>query len=336
MATTELSVISNTYQNYFSKVLLEHEIQLLRLNQFALQAELPREVGADTISFFRPEVAAASNVKPLTEGVPPNVFRDVTYTKLNVQLTQYGEAAKFTDIVKMTTMFNALTQTISTMGEDCALHADEVTRDEIISNVSTAGQKRYAGTATTFAELVALTNDTGKLTYSDLLKSGTRLRINRAPTLEGGCYCAITPPQGLITLLDDPTVWLPLHVYKDVEAVYKGEYGKVFGVKVIEATNPWVEDDDDSEGTYAASPTGEAIYSTIVTGKGAYGVPKLAGTQSIPLGETARPQVMVTAGADKADPLNQFTTAGWKAFWAAKLLNERFLTVLRHKSTFTV
>src|SRR6476661_6081509 len=121
MATSTTSTLANEYQKFFSKSLLQHAVQLTVLDQFALKQPLPKKNGAKTISFFRRSKSAlnssgvVANVQTLTEGSPINTFIDATLDRVDVALTQYGEATKVTDILTMTELFDALKQNISLM-----------------------------------------------------------------------------------------------------------------------------------------------------------------------------------------------------------------------------
>ena len=87
------------------------------------------------------------------------------------------------------------------------------------------------------------------------------------------------------------------------------------------ATQPWIEaNTNGTEGTYAS---GGAIYSAIVTGRDAYGIPKMEGLDEF------SPKIIIHDQPDKADPLNQFISCGWKSFWAAKTLNDTWSVVIR-------
>ena len=330
MATTTSTTLSALYQTHFSKKLLDHAVQELRLNEFAMEAELPKNLGSKVIQWFRPDVGAASNVQTLTEGTPISTFRDVTYSAVSATLAQYGEAAKITDIVNMTSLFDALSQSIDTMGEDCALFADELTRAQLI-HASTGLTKMYAQGLADFAATIAATVAASKLTGADLLRAATRLLINRAPKIDGN-YVAIIPPQCSYDIKRDGD-FLETAKYSNAKALYKNEIGTLWGVRCVEATNPHME--DETEGTYDSDLSGGSgntlglVYSTIVTGKGAYGVPKLAGTQS-----PWKPSIIINDKPDKSDPLNQFVTAGWKSFWTAKVLNANYGICLRGRSGF--
>lgn len=333
MAVQAQSTLSNSYQGYFSKKLLGYAVQDVRLNEYATEAELPKNVGSLSISFFRPSAPTTANIQNLSEGTPISTFGNFTLTKIDATLAQIGEAAKITDIVSMTSLFDALKQNIELFGYNCALKADEISRNVLNAQTTGLTIRRAAGAAT----WTALNSDatTSFCTATDLVDARTQLVKNRAPTLDGG-YVAVTPPEVTRDLMKDAD-WLEAAKYSDVKKLYKGEVGSLYGIRVVEATNPFVATGSATaadEYTYATAGTaglaaGSRIFTTMILGKGAFGVPKLSGTQS-----PWKPQVIINDKADKSDPLNQFITAGWKAYYTAVVLNTAWGIALKTKSRF--
>jgi len=329
MATIDSTKLTNQYQTYFAKHLLKHAVQELVLDQFGKQAELPAKSGSKTIRWFMPNTADASQVQSLAEGVPISNFREISYSYVEATLEQFGEAAKITDVVTMTALFDALKQSIQTMGEDCALFADTYIRNTL-SRASSGLSKRYAG-ADDFNDLKSKTNAQGKLTAQDILDSVTDLKINRAKPQGAGYVCVICP-QVQRDLIRDSDLLDPAK-YQDQSRIAKNEIGMVWGARIVSHTNPYQE--DETEGTYAATfdPTGTnttgLIYSTYVLGKDAYGVPKLSGTQS-----PWKPSIIINNKPDSMNPLNQFMTAGWKSYWTAKVLDRNKGITIRSKATY--
>ena len=322
MSLNTTTSLSGQYQRHFSKQLLDHAVQTLVLNQFAKQAELPQGLGSKTIRFFRPVTAASANVQTLVEGTPISTFTDMSYTAVDVDLTQIGEAMKFTDVLGWTNLLNVLKDGIALMGEDCALKADDVTLASIIGGSPT---KRYSGGAANFNALNALSAANGKFTASDALDAMTNLTLNKAPRINGQ-YVAVVPPQIGRDLMRDAD-WLDVSKYSSATQLFKGEIGQLYGVRFISTTNGWGEaGTDDTEGT--RETTTPEIFSTIVTGRDGYGVVKLGGTSPM------KPQVIISDKADKADPLNQTLIAGWKAFYAAKVLNPAWVVVVRSTTQY--
>lgn len=331
MATeTQTSDLSAQYTTYFSKKLLDRVVQLLRLLDFAQQAELPQKQGSKQIDFFIPPEADSSRVKTLTEGTVygSSDYVQAVLTKVSVTMAQLGEAAKITDIVSWTDMFNALQQHIDMMALDCALKSDDIARDEVVENVDDAGQRRYAQGTADWATLAAATAANAKIKEEDVLKAVTQLKIQRALTLMDGCYVGVICPQVGYDYLQG--VQDVIKYATEVELM-KGEVGKWKGCRIVEATNPYIEDANGAQNTYAASGD---IFTSVFLGKNAFGVPKLAGVDGAKK-NGVKPQIIINNKADKSDPLNQFITAGWKSYWQAKLLREKWVVTMRSKSTFS-
>ncbi len=318
MSNNTTTTLTNEYQSYFSRKLLDYAIQELHLNEFAQQSELPKNVGSLKIAFFRYGAGDSSNVQTLAEGITPTTTRDLTISKIEVTLAQLGEVAVVTDLLSMTELFDALTQGIKTMGEDAALKADDVSRNELIS----AGTVRYAQQTANFAGLGGASVGSGKFLSTDALDIATRLKINRGKPF-GGAYVAVVPPHVSRDLQNDDN-WIWADRYAGSTKIFKGELGMLNGVRYVEATNPFIE--NATEGTYDATGS---IYSSMFLAQNAFGVPKLAGDSP------AKPRVLITPmAASDSDPLAQRRKAGWKAFYAAKMLNSAWMRVYKSKSAF--
>ncbi len=349
MATNTTATVANAYQNFFSKQLLDTQVQLTVLDQFSLKRPLPKNVGAKTISFFwrsNSENNSSGNVaavQTLSEGTPIATFTNFVLNRLDVPLVQYGEATKVTDILTMTELFDMLQQNIEGMGEDAALHADDVTRNAIIAAtqsgvtiVGAAGNttsymgKMYAQGLADFTALAAASQSAGKLTAIDFVRAATQLMKNRARHW-GGDYVGVICPEMSFDLQNDPD-WIDASNYGKPDQRFKGELGKYGNVRFVMSTNPFQESGLGSEGTFAIAPTqADRIYRAMCLGKQAYGTPAISGNSPF------SPQVMIVppGRAEKSDPLAQFGTAGWKNYWAASVLRTPFGLTLSGKSEFT-
>lgn len=337
MAIMTTSSLSQEYQTYYTNKLLAHAVQLTVLDQFADQVPFPKNIGSKAIRFFKKSVADATQVQDLTaggEGVAPTARRALTLTNVDVTLNQYGEVTSATDIVGWTDKLRILKESIGTMQEDCALHTDGVIRNEIVAhNISdnVTRTKVYAQGAANWAALAAANQQTGALVGTDVLNQLTSLKILRCPKLKGE-YIWICPPQVSRDLMNDAK-WLNVSAYSKPEMILKGEAGMFFGCKVVEHTNPFIEDGADaaSEGTYdGTAASADAIFVSFFTGKGAYGCPIMAGQSPF------SPRVYIVDTADKSDPLNQQTLAGWKTYYAASLYQSNWLIAFRSKSGFGI
>lgn len=328
------SAVSNTIQPHYSKKLLARAVQMTRLQEFATQESLEPGIGATSVRFFRPpqaDLTATGAPAALAEGTAPSNYRDIAYTAVDVSLAQLGQVAKVTDIASTVGLVKYLDTTIDLFGDEFALKVDTDIRNLLI-HPSTGFTKRYAQGAADFAALAAASLANGALIPRDFLDAMTKLKLNRAPTINGN-YVAIVPPQGTRDILNN-SEFREVVRQNYADKVFKGEIGDYYGLKIVEGTNPFTE--DETEGTVATSfSTGGSnttgfIYSTIITGKGGYGtvdMKKLGGVGK-------KPQIIVVDKADSGNPLNQFTLVGWKAYWAGVVLNSAWGITLRHKTQF--
>jgi N4-gp56 family major capsid protein len=328
------SQVSNTIQARYSKKLLDRAIQLTRLQDFAVQEALEPNVGATSVRFFRPpqaDLTATGAPAALSDGVAPTNFRDIAYTPIDVSLSQRGQVAKVTDIATNVGLVKYLDTAIDLMGDEFALDVDTIIRNQVVHQ-STGFTKRYAQGLADFSATAAATLANAALVPRDFLDAMTRLKINRAPMVNGH-YVAIISPQGSRDILNN-SEFREVVRQNYADKIFKGEIGDYFGLRIVEGTNPFQE--DETEGTFAStfssagSNTTGLIYSCVVTGKGGYGtvdMKKLGGVAK-------KPQIIVVNTPDSGNPLNQYTIVGWKAYWASTVLNTSWGVTLRHKTQF--
>jgi N4-gp56 family major capsid protein len=326
MALNTTTSHSNQFARYFEKVLLDYAKQTLVLDQFGMSSDLPRGLGSKTVRFFRPMTADSSRVVSLSEGVPITTISSQTYTAVDIDLAQFGELFEWTDILGWTALLKVMEDGVRTMGEDCALKADDITLTAL-ANATTGGTKRYAQGGANWAALAAGTAANFKYISTDGLGACTALRVNMAPRI-GSEYIGIVGPQvGYDLMLD--TRWLNAKQYSDVQGLYKGEIGMLDGIRYVMTTNVWYEDGTaGAEATRVTTPGAKPIYLSIFTGKNGYGTVALSGQSPY------RPQIMICDTPDKSDPANQLTTATWKAFYQSAVLNANWVIAVRSRGTY--
>ncbi len=324
LMTTATSGLTGAQMAFvFSKQLLKYARQKLVMNQFGDDITFQKNAGSKVIRWLRPAAGDRTQVQTLTEGVPLATYREISYTTVEATLIQYGELSKFSDQLTLIELYPTLRQSIDTLGEDSAQHADFIVMTEVVTGIN-AANKFYAQGITSFNNLVAATASGGALTLPDILRAMTRLQITRAPQ-KNGEYVAIVCPQVAYDLMQD-TKFINAGQYGTIGGLFNGEVGRWYNVRIIVATQPWIEaNTNGTEGTYAGAG---AIFSTIVTGRDAFGIPKMSGL------DEQKPKMYINDQPDKSDNLNQFVTCGWKSFWVAKTLNDTWSVVIRSKTTY--
>ncbi len=327
--------LSGQYQKYFDKRLLTAVLQKLVMAQFPQVKALPPGMGALTVRFTRPMAPDRSTVSALTEGTALASDSDYSLSFVDATCTQVGQKTTISDILGETNLFDTLQNVSTWMGQNAALYYDFAITTEYQAGVN-ATNKQYAGGAADWTTLAALPTTDGRLQVPDLLKACTRLTAARAPKASangmgggpkmGTDYVAVIAPQPGFDIRLDKDFFVAAGVRGNNDGLFNGEFGSWYGIKCVEATQPWREATGGAEGTF--SSTG-GIYATIVTGSEAVGMVNLA-SQNI-----TRPKLIVAANADKSDSLNQFTSVGWKSFFKVKTLKDDWSVIIRSLTTYS-
>ncbi len=307
MAGTTLSTtsgVSDQIQRYLDKKLLTQTIQNIVLDQFAYKAPLPGKAGHKTIKFFRYPEPSTTDVLGVTEGTLRTLAesKQLSLTTVDVSLAQFGQTVTISDLLSATELFSTMEQATVQNGQDAALKVDSELRD--VLGESTAIGLRFAGAATDYAT-VGGTDDA--MTALDILDAATELRVNNARP-SGGYFTAIMAPEVSRDLMNDDD-WLEASKYGNPDNLFKGEVGRYMGVRVVSTTNPFRQT---TQHVYAASG---ANYSTFVVGDQSYGGVDLTTMSAY------SPKMIISQGADKYDPLAQYTTVGFKFYYGAAIIN---------------
>lgn len=272
-------------QTYYNRQLLKtFEPKLVHL-QFGDEHILPPNSGK--VMNLRKMVPVPSNTDELQEGNPGDGVM-LAETEVTMEIKQYGDYARCTDLLDMVHLDMNISRRVDMFGDAGARSVDVLVREEL----ATCTNVIYANGKTSRTALTAA----DKITSKELRKAVRTLKKARAQTFDGW-YIAIVGPDVIFDLQDDET-FISVAKYQDKEAVYTGEIGRLWGVRLIETTEAKIFE--------GAGSSGADVASVIVLGKYAYGYTGLKGG--------AKPHVIVkpvgSAGTD--DPLNQISTVGWK------------------------
>lgn len=327
MAITTSSTLSNTIATYYDRVLLEALDPALKFYQFGIKKPLPTGEGK-TVVWNLPYRLATGYV--LSEGSP--VLLSASYalstTKVSAIVRQFGGFTTISDFVDLTSITDVMTMATQRLGVQAGETIERVIVNEcFISHVAGTNTSPHhlikssvavddlwtsiSGVSTiapaTPAGSVGSVSSTNVLAVSDIRLAAYALRKLNVPPYEGNDYVAVMNAETCEDIAGDST-FINFHQYVDkgIEALYNGEIGKIYGVRIIETTNGPVV-----RGSNAGGTASSLAYGTVIMGKGFYGVTELDGGI----------KRFTSQGAQKADPLNQVTTVGWKANFIAKLLN---------------
>lgn len=304
--TTGSAGLSVEMKTYYSDYLIDNAQPELVHDQFGQKHPIPQN-GGKTIE-FRKFVPLGKALDEIVEGVTPN-GQDLTVTKLEATVAQYGNYVTLSDIVQLTAIDNVLVETTKLLGSQAGMTLDTITREVLNggTNVIYSGGKEAR---------TSLTADC-KLTVDDIYKAARFLKQQNAPKIEGG-YVAIIHPDVAYDLMRDEE-WIDVHKYSATTEIFEGEIGKIAGVRFVETTEAKIFAD--------GGASGRDVYSTLVLGANAYGVTELSGGG-------LKHIVKQLGSGGTSDPLDQRGTAGWKATKVAVRLVENYMTRIESASTF--
>lgn len=354
MPVTQASTLSSQFQTYFSKKLLTQVKQNTILDQFARKEPVPKNAGAlgnaQKLRIQRYGPPSISGVQTVaTEGSPVAAanYRQLSLISLEKGVAQYQQVIGLTDILQMTALFNTLDQAQKTQAADIALWVDTVMRNVLIgTNLTASGASLGSAIESPIDNSDAINNATGAATpgikmygnpgsgltqdmtslntstntaqvhldSSGVLDAVTRLRLNRAPLINGR-YVMVTDPRIARDLQRD-TQWLAASNYGNQgKPFYNGEVGEIAGCKVVTQTNSFVcrgtAEFVYSNPTGGGTAAGTDIIASFFLGDEAFGIPHLTGDDPM------SPRMYIVDTPDKSDPTNQLTTVGVKLFFQA-------------------
>ena len=282
---TTSSGLTPGMQSYYNRKLLKtFEPKLVHL-QFGDEHILPENHGK--VMNLRKMVPIPSNTDELQEGNPGDGVM-LAETEVTMEIKQYGDYAACSDLLDMVHLDMNIERRVEMFGDAGARSVDVLVREEL----ATCTNVIYANGKTSRSALTA----SDKLSSKELRKAVRTLKKTRAQTFDGW-YVAIVGPDVIYDLQDDDA-FISVAKYQDKEAIYTGEIGRLWGVRLIETT--------EAKMFTGAGSSGADVASVIVLGKYAYGYTGLKGV--------AKPHVIVKpkGSAGTTDPLDQISTVGWK------------------------
>lgn len=229
--TTLSNDLSSEMKAFYSKDLIEMAKSNLVHAQFAEHKPLPKNGGKEVE--WRKWSSFKKALKPLEEGVTPkgSAIAVGTITK---KVEQFGDYTTVSDVLELTAIDNVIVEITAKHADNAGLTLDTIARNELI----TATQVIYAPVVTSSGTVevtsrAGLTKD-AKLTPELVAKAVTQLKKNNAPKINGDYVCIIHPSVAFDLMRSEE--WIDAHKYASPENIYKGELGKLYGVRFVEST----------------------------------------------------------------------------------------------------
>lgn len=301
---TEGSSLSVEMKTFYDKTLIRLAEAKLIHDQFGQKRNIPKN-GGKTIE-FRQFPALPKATTPLAEGVTPD-GRKLNATNKTATVSQYGDYVATSDILNLTAFDNIAKETLTLIASQAGRTLDTITREELVKGTNV----RYANDKTSRANITSA----DVLTVAEIKKAVRDLKTKNAETIDGYYICLIHP-DAVYDIWNDPE-WVEASKYAGSEQIFKGEIGKIFGVRFVESTEAKIW----SEGSVS-------VYGTLVLGANAFGTTTVEGGGL----ETIVKQL---GSGGTADPLNQRATTGWKAIKTAKILVEEYMERIEHSATLS-
>lgn len=303
-----VNAVGQQAQTFYDRTLLERLLPTLVFLKHGQKKTIPKREGAT--GNWRRFTSLDAATTPLVEGVTPSGSRPVVEA-VTATVQGYGDYVYLTDLLDMAGIDDVATEMYEVLGEQAGETLDTIVRD-----VVAAGTNVYRVNARAARGDV----EAGDIMDGVTMRRARRImaRNNVKPVQGAGAYVGFVPPDVAYDIMGD-AAWVNANQYAGSEKIFDGEIGKMHGIRYIETTLAPIWEDGGVGNT--------DVYGTIIVGKGAYGIPDIAGS--------SKPQTITKSlgSAGSADPLEQRSSTGWKAYLAAVRLNE--LCILRVESAVT-
>lgn len=306
MASTT-SGLSNLMSTFYDKVFLERAKSELRHDFGATVKRHSLNMGKSII--FNRLTPLALVTTALTEATNPAEVA-MTSTQVTATLAEYGTYTTIGSLFKMTSIDEDLKEHVDVHGQNAGESIDALIRNEL----SAFGTRQLVATTSAVSSTSAIhTSDV--ITGLEIRKAVRTLKLNKAPRFAGALYRGIIGPQVAMDLFG-ASEWLDAHRYTTSDAIERGVIGKLHGVEFVETNQPTV----DLSGGFSTSTTDVAnVYTTYIFGRGGYAM--------VSLDSFSAPKIYVKnpGSGDTSNPLDLWSTVGWKMPFAAKGLNANWI-----------
>lgn len=291
------TAVGNTFTDtgiYYDKRWLERTVPQLYFEDLGTKRPLPKQSG--TLVKFRRLNKLTAAITPLTENVNP-AETNVGTTEVTVEPLTYGQFVKTSKELQWKSINPIMDEISDELSDNAALSYDTIVRAALSGNFT----NQFAGGAA--SEITVA--DASVLNAAEIRKAVYTLRKANVPGFQGNMYKALIHPAGHFDLQSDTAAgsWLETSKYIRNEEILRGEVGALYGTRFVVSTNA-------GSGTGATDET----FHAYVFGREAYGITELSGQGMEMIRKESGPQ-------DTSNPLNMFSTVGWKFVMGAKVLN---------------
>lgn len=295
MSVQTTTGLSTEMSTYYEKVFLARAEYEYIFKEGGQMRSMPANEGK-VITFTR-HTPLTTVTTALTEGVNPT---EVSLTAANVtaQIAEYGTTVKISRFLSLTSIDPNNKEKIEVVGQNMGETMDEIVRNAL-----------YAGATTQLAgakSLVTAVAASDVLSAAEVLKAVRTLEVNKARKYQGrASYVAKIGPRTKYDLMRDST-WVNAKTYSDVEDLYRGEVGELYGVRFLSSPN---------QKTESSTVT---VYSNFIHGADAFGCLDL---------DADKPKLYIIphTQVDSGNPAGRFSVVSWAGSHVSKVLNANWI-----------
>jgi len=309
--TSTTSGLSNLMSVYYDKYFLDRAKLMLSHDFGAQRKTISGNSGSQVIwNRFTPLAVATT---ALTEGSTNPSATDMSTTQVTATMARYGVFTPVADLFNLTSIDVGLKEHVEVHAQNCGETLDTLIRNELGGTSTTS----IGNVTTTFAVGGASTPggilSTNVMDGASIRKAVRILKANKAQRFDTGYFRGIIDVYQAYDLFGN-TEWLnSVSVYTDPTQLKAGIVGKLHGVEFVETNNglAWASGSQQYLNT--------TIYHTYIFGKNAYGTVALENQPG------NRIYVKTPGPNDTSNPLDIYSTVGWKAFFVCKVLNANWI-----------
>lgn len=293
-------------QLFYDKTFLERAMAELVYDYGADRKPLKKNSGKSIVwNRFTP-LAVATTALTEASFVTDLTAVDMTSTIVSATVADYGNYTRVGSLFNLTSIDVDLKEHVEVHGQNAGETIDTLISAQLSANTTV----QLANAKSALTDLAA----TDTLDGAEIRKAVRTLKTNKGKRWPDGFYRGIVQPFTSYDLMGD-TEWLDASRYTDTsKTIQPGLLGKLHGVQFVE-TNLGV--------TEGSSPT---KYHNYICAHHGYGTVDLQGGER-------KIYVKMPNESSTENPLDLYSTVGWKQAFAAKVLNANWVVVVKTGAT---
>jgi N4-gp56 family major capsid protein len=354
MTVTDTTVIQKPVNVMFTRRFLERAQYKTHYFMGSDPASLSKNAGTATalwrrIEHLTPSTTALSELTgeayPTRTGVTPTV------TDVQKAVSKYGTHILLNEEADVFNFNGTTAELLDILADNAGRVVNMIVRNEVEDNatiVYTGGGASDGNTSAVInAQILNYTINILQRNVADTFLAMTRGSVNVGTVPILAAYYAACHPDVAYDV-SQITGFTSVEKYAGQVSVMPGEFGYygLAGTGIRFMSTPDASVDSGLGGTGAgagdkrtSSGDNADLYSTVVWGRHAFGTLGLGKEVPTDAGDVGRKMSVIEiinkpfGSAGTADPLNEYSTMGWKAWCAAKILNSNWLRTIRSGAT---